>query len=245
MSAVCVILCIWILRKYTSFAFKIVIFDFISLCDFVISFVISKEVYKISEVSDPSNFTLMVVGRAVLPYWSIHIYIQQKYITKYLVIVNVQVRRYAGITGVPQRLIYANSVLHGQVAKTEQQSLLVWHTPFLRRLFRVGICPPGKKLYLVLDLLMLPPANVETHDLIKVQFSGVSLTSAPNKTAVWLNQTLLTRPVQFRLLHKKDDCIECIVHSWRKRWFHYVRHVFSGGSKWGHTHPFSLLGMND
>ena len=64
---------------------------------------------------------------------------------KAVVIVNVQVRRYAGAAGVPRRLIYANSVLHGRVAKTEQQSLLVWHTPLLRQLFRVGLRPPGKK----------------------------------------------------------------------------------------------------
>jgi len=144
---------------------------------------------------------------------------------KAVVIVNVQVRRYAGATGVPQRLIYANSVLHGQVAKTEQQSLLVWHTPLLRRLFRIGLCPPGKKIYFVLNLVMLSTANVETCDLIKIRFSGVSLNSAPDRTAVWLRQTLLTRSVQFRLLHKKDDCIECIVHSWKPRWFYYVRSV--------------------
>jgi len=38
--------------NFTSFAFKIVIFDFISLCDFVIS----EEVYEISEVSDPQLY---------------------------------------------------------------------------------------------------------------------------------------------------------------------------------------------
>jgi len=39
--------------NFTSIAFKIVVFDFILLCDFVISFVISEEAYEISEVSDP------------------------------------------------------------------------------------------------------------------------------------------------------------------------------------------------
>jgi len=40
----------------SSFAFKIVIFDFISLCDFMILFVISEEAYEILEVSDPLDY---------------------------------------------------------------------------------------------------------------------------------------------------------------------------------------------
>jgi len=140
-----------------------------------------------------------------------------------VIITRVQVRRYGGAGAIPQRLVYTNSVLHGQVARTQQQSLLVWHTPLLRRLLRIGLQPPGEKTWLTLNLPLLVLANVETHDLINIQLSGVSLSSAPDRAAVWLRQTLLNRTVQFRLLHKKNDGIECIVHSWRPRWFRYVR----------------------
>jgi len=44
--------------NFTSFAFKIVIFDFISLCGFVISYLISEKAYEISEVSDPSEINI-------------------------------------------------------------------------------------------------------------------------------------------------------------------------------------------
>ena len=63
--------------------------------------------------------------------------------------------------------------------------------------------------------------GVDVDELIKVQFSGVSI--ATDHTATWLNK-MIDSPVKFKLLYKNDQspAIECIVHSWRIRSLYYV-----------------------
>ena len=63
-------------------------------------------------------------------------------------------------------------------------------------------------------------ASVNVDELIKVQFTGVSI--ATNHAASCLNR-ITGSPVRLKLLYKNEhSAIECVVHSWRSRWFYYV-----------------------
>ena len=64
-------------------------------------------------------------------------------------------------------------------------------------------------------------ASVDVDELIKVQFSGVSI--ATDYAGTWLNK-MIDSPVKFKLLYRNDQypAIECVVHSWRTRWLYYV-----------------------
>ena len=73
-------------------------------------------------------------------------------------------------------------------------------------------------------------ASVNVDELIKVQFTGVSI--ATNHAASCLNR-ITGSPVKLKLLYKNEhSAIECIVHSWRSRWFYYVWTII-------HVHTYS------
>ena len=80
--------------------------------------------------------------------------------------------------------------------------------------------PPSKHHNIVTRSHVCVSVSVDVDELIKVQFTGVSI--ATNHATTWLNK-ITGSPVKFKLLYKNDhSAIECIVHSWRTRWLQHV-----------------------
>lgn len=114
----------------------------------------------------------------------------------------VPIRRIRQVSDIPQELITGNRKLSGVVKVTGHDSLGVWHVPTWKWMLSFGTHPPKECL---------------SKDLLRVQFSGVSINDY-TATAAWLKECVLGKKVWLKLLDRTSkDSVHCMVYSKKPR----------------------------